>query len=435
MIEDISDAKKPPSKIGPEKSILSSMLQDPVEYIPRAIEAGLTPQKFYQTSHGLLYEIFIETQEKGQILELITLTEDLMERDLLNRIGGPSAITEIYSYAPTAAHFDSHLNQVLDAAVLRQIIKSCTRTITTAQEGGDVKQIVQDFELSALTVGQESERNAAYDTSLKGGFMEVIQHLQSKAKPGMSTGISQIDDMTGGLHKKEITIIGARPSVGKTSMACTLCGNMSLGQGYRMAYFAMEGSKLSLVSKIMAGETGVSAKRIRDKVLNKSDLMHLDRLVKTKSDAPLFIDDRISTASEIAARTRRLHQIAPLDVVVIDYAQKLKPGSRSELEDLKKLVANGTNILHETCKSLNIALVLLAQLKRKPSDLDPQISDLSDSSSLEKDGDTIIFLARKEDEPEDPGAVRQLLGRVAKNRHGPTGDVDVNFNPNTTRFY
>jgi replicative DNA helicase len=157
-------------------------------------------------------------------------------------------------------------------------------------------------------------------------------------------------------------------------------------------------------------------------------------MVETK-DAPLRIDDRISNAVEIAAKIRRMHQQSPLKVVIIDYIQKLPAALPDERSNLRLRIINATDVLHQTCKALDISLVLLAQLGRDSKDENPDINALKESGSLEQDGDTIILLGKTGEEPEDGNAPIEKLVRIAKNRHGPCADLTLNFNPPTTRFY
>ena len=429
------DFKAPPHADGPEKSILSTMLQDPVEFIPRAIEAGINKDKFYSPAHARLFEIISDTQASGRAVELISLTEEMIDNGLLDKIGGPSALTEIYTYAPSSAHFDAHAQDVIDASTRRNVISYGAKMVSLAHESRDVQEMLSQVELGALTIGKEAEAKAGYNYSLKCAYKELLDVLQSDQAEGIPTGFAAIDNVTGGLHPGEVTVIGARPAMGKTAFAISLAENLALHNNTPTALFAVEGKRTYLTTRLMAMAAHISAKRIRDKQLNKGDIDKIQRKMGETKDSPLRLDDRISNAVEIAAKIRRMHQQSPLKVVIIDYIQKLPAALPDERSNLRLRIINATDVLHQTCKALDIALVLLAQLGRESKDENPDINALKESGSLEQDGDTIILLGKTGEEPEDSNTPREKLIRVAKNRHGPCADLTLNFNPPTTRFY
>jgi len=430
-----ADIKTPPHADGPEKSILSSMLQDPVEFVPLAIEMGLSPASFYAPAHAKLYSIFLEKQNRGEVIELIDLAKTMMDDGTMMTIGGPSALTEIYTYAPSAAHFKSHAKLVLDASVLRAIIKFGSKIVSDAYDTTDVTEMISRLELGALTIGQDAEDKAGYDYSLKCAYRELMSVLMADKGEGIPTGFETIDSITGGLHPGEITVIGARPAMGKTAFAISLAENLALRLDIPTALFAVEGKRSYLTTRLMAVSAHVSAKRIRDKQISKEDIHKIERRMSETKDCSLRMDDRICNAVEIAAKIRRMHQQSPIKVVIIDYIQKLPAALPEERSDLRLRIINATDVLHRTCKALDIALVLLAQLGRGSKNDNPEVNALKESGSLEQDADTIILLGSKGDEMDDPNIPIEKLVRIAKNRHGPCADLTLNFNPPTTRFY
>lgn len=292
--------------------------------------------------------------------------------------------------------------------------------------------------MGILTIGQEAETNQAFDYSLKAAMRDLIRDLESPQSPGIPTGWPSVDAVIGGLHPGEVTILGARPGVGKTAFAISLVENLAVGHGVPTALFAVEGSRNYLTTRLLAVMTRVSAKALRDRQFSKDDMLKLRSAANKHEMKPLLMDSRVSNAVEIAAKIRRLHQMSPLKVVVIDYIQKLPPAIPQERADRRLKVQNATSILHETCKTLGISLVLLAQLRRESDKTDPTIENLMESASLEQDGDTVILLGDVKPEEggdDDRDQVHKKLVRIAKNRHGPIDDVVMNFNPKTTKFF
>ena len=159
-----------PHAEGPEKSILSSILQDPVEYLPRAVEMGIGEGSFYSPARGLLFSILAHRQASGQEIELVGLVQEMQARGDLEKIGGPASLQEIYTYAPTAAHFSAHAREVLDAAILRAIINFGSRIVSEAYQATDAADMVAQVELGALTIGREAEDRAGYDYRLRTAY-------------------------------------------------------------------------------------------------------------------------------------------------------------------------------------------------------------------------------------------------------------------------
>lgn len=431
--------KPPPHSRNQELSILSSMLKDPVEFIPRAIEMGIGPMTFYVPTNREFCDLLFTKHQHGQSIELVTLAEETMKSGLLERMGGPAGITEIFQYAPTNAHFNDHAKNVLHLATFRRIIVFCTEIIGKAYDGESIADLLSQLELGSLNIGQESEANTAYNYTLKAAMAELMRDFESGGNPGIKTGFSQLDDLIGGLHAGDVTVVAARPGTGKTSFAISLADNLAVKQDVATALFVVEGSRNYLTTRLMAAMTQISAKSLRDRKFKEGDMAALEKAVNRNKLKPLMMDSRVSNAVEIAAKIRRIHQQTPLKVVLIDYIQKL-PGSIPEERANHRLkIKNATSILHETCKSLGIALVLLAQLRRDSAKDNPVIESLMESASLEEDADTVILIGevplRQGEEERDRDQTHPKLIRVAKNRHGPCDDIQLNFNPKTTQFY
>jgi len=435
----MNDLTLPPHSETFEKSILSSMLQDPVEFIPRAIEAGITSERFYIPANSILFSVLVEKMGKGEVVELIALTQELKDSDKLDLMGGLSRLSEIYTYAVSrSAHFDSHVQGMLDKHILRGVIKFGSEITELAYNNLSVKELIPRLELGALSIGQDAEDKASFNFELKSAYKEFCDDLEAPSSPGIPTGFSSIDNLINGLHPGEVTVIGARPAIGKTSFAISLCENLAIHNDVSTALFVVEGKRHYITTRLVASVSHISAKRIRDLQLSKGDKEKIGRTVTKTKDAPLYIDDRITNAIEMSAKVRRLKQKYGIKVLVIDYIQKLPAALPEERADLRLRIKNATDVLHQTCKTLGIALVVLAQLGRvKGRDpmIDPQIEDLKESGSLEEDGDVVILLGNIGEDPDDCNATRRKLVRIAKNRHGPCDDVVLNFNPPTTRFH
>lgn len=421
-----------------ERNVIGKISIDPNENMAVAIDLGVTADTFYLEINRIIFSVILDHFKNGTAPSFESVVDAAVERSTIPRDTVFDVFAQTYGFIGTSP-FKTSIRRILDLAVLRRIVRTCNDTVQSIyNKKGKISDIVTQFELDALTIGESAQKKEEHKTSYKAVLGKLAKYLQDPTPPGMPTGIRKLDQVTGGLHKGEVTIFAARPAVGKTSIACTIAANMAISGESSVAYFASEGTDVSLIGRMASIQAGVDQRLIREKQTSKKDIAAILKMRARADDVRLEIDDRVSNATEICSRIRRFHQKQPLDVVIVDYIQKLLPCSRDELADPRALIRNATNLLHQTCKSLNIALVLLAQLNRQKTDHDPQMHHLADSSSLEKDGDVIVFVANMEtgeDNMIDVEAPREVLFRVGKNRHGRTGDLNIMFNPSRTLFY
>ena len=440
----------PPHAEGPEKSILSSMLQNPEEYIGRAVEGQLSPSHFYVPAHGKLYEVLTSHFETGKSVELIALTQYLLDRNLLDTIGGAPKITEIFSYAPTAAHFDSHLNAVKEKFILRNIIKSCTESITQAYDNPeDVTNFLDEVEQKVLEIREASETNT--ELGVKEAVVEVMKYLEEflagdRGISGMTTGYSELDKMANGLKAPDMFVIAARPSMGKTSFMMNIVEHIAVTSGKPAMVFFCEMSMVQIVQCFVFSRARFQfAKLTKGYTPNKADLERIKKASNEVAKAKLFIDDTAGISiNDLRAKARRKHRDEGISVIAIDYLQLMKSTSRQATNSREREIAEISGGLKALAKELSVPVIVLAQLNRGPeartgSSLGvPRMSDLRESGSIEQDADMVGLLYRKvyyadnqDDRDEDDGEAELVL---AKNRNGPTGSVPLTFIPDLMRF-
>ncbi|NJM38012.1 MAG: hypothetical protein HC845_09250 [Akkermansiaceae bacterium] len=253
VIDDVTRAL--PHALGPEKSLLSSMLQDPQEYIGVAIEEKLTKEHFYLPAHSTLFGFLIELFENGNEVELVSLVQRLLDRGLLDRVGGPSALTDLYTYAPSPGHFRHHLQHVKDKFVLRSIIQNSNEAIAQAYDAPDeVAALLDSVEAKVLAIREGSETNKA--PTIKQSVNEVIEQFQAllageKGAQGISTGFEELDRMSSGLKAGEMFVVAARPSMGKTSFMMNVVEHVCLELNKPSMVFSCEMSAFQLVQRLV----------------------------------------------------------------------------------------------------------------------------------------------------------------------------------------
>ncbi len=452
--------KPPPHAMGPEKSLLSSMLQDPEEYIGRAIEGQLTASHFYVPAHGKLFEVLTKYFEENKAVELVALTQYLMDRGLLEMLGGPAALTEIYTYAPTAAHFDSHLEIVKEKHILRGIITSCTESITEAYEDPEDVQIFLDgVEQKVLEIREAAE--GGKEETIAETVVEVMKFFEEflagdKGITGLQTNYSDLDKMSNGLKPADMFIIAARPSMGKTSFMMNIVENVAVDQQKGTMVFSCEMSSSQIVQRLLFSRARFEFSKLqRGYKPVKADLQRIKRASMEIANAKLFIDDTASISiNDLRAKARRKHRDEGLELIAIDYLQLMRSTSRQATNSREREIAEISAGLKALAKELSIPVIVLAQLNRGPENRTgdslgvPRMSDLRESGSIEQDADMIGLLYRKayyknkiaedsgenppEDEDEEGAGEAELV--VAKNRNGPTGNVPLTFIPGLMRF-
>jgi replicative DNA helicase len=453
-IDHQSAARALPHAIGPEKSLLSSMFQDPQEYIAQAVENKLTEEHFYHPAHGALFAVLLEFFEGHTPIELVSLSQTLLDRDLMISVGGPAAITEIYTYAPTHAHFAHHLEIVKDKHILRSIISHCTEAITRAYEDQEeVEMLLDNVEQQVLAIREGAEKNegSTMEQTIKQVLEQFEELISGRGQGGgLSTGYKALDDMSSGLKAGEMFVIAARPSMGKTSFAMNLIEHICLDQGKPSMVFSLEMSATQLVERLLYARARFAKSNItKGFAPTKADLQNIKKASETIKDCKLFIDDTPSiTINELRAKARRKKKESDIQVIAIDYLQLMRSNSKQAQNSREREVAEISAGLKALAKELEIPVLVLAQLNRGPESRvgntggggKPRMSDLRESGSIEQDADMVGLLYREayyvdagDDEAKNEAEGKALLV-IAKNRNGPTGDVPLTFIKEIMRF-
>ncbi len=443
-----------PHAIDTEKSLLSTMLQDPVEFIGFSQEQALLPKHFYHPAHQTLFKFILELYEKNEPIELISLTQKLMDRGDLENIGGAGVLTEIFTYQPTAAHFPHHLEMVKDKHVLRSVITSCTDSIGQAYDGPeDVAIFLDQVEEQVLEIRNQNETNE--ETSINDAMKQVMTNLQDmilgKGTIGIKTGYQELDRMSGGLKPSEMFIIAARPSMGKTSFMMNLVEHVCLDQGLPAMVFSCEMSTPQIVERLLYSRSRYKSQDLKNGLKpTKADLQRIKRSSEEILNAKLFIDDTASiTINDLRAKARRKKRDENIQLIAVDYLQLMRSHSAQAANSREREVAEISSGLKAIAKELEIPVIVLAQLNRGPESRGgtPRMSDLRESGSIEQDADLVGLLYRssyyqeksegagsddnQEAPPEDDGKAELLL---AKNRNGETGSVPLTFIKELMRF-
>lgn len=435
-----------PNALGPEKSLLSSMLQDPSEYVMRSEEMGLTPEHFYHPSHQTLYRVVKDLSDGSNAIELVSLTQVLMDRGVLESIGGPSALTEIYTYAPTAAHFDHHLTIVKDKFILRNIISSCTDAITRSfEDQEEVAGLLDEVEqkIFAIREGADVEQAPTVKEDVKKVIESFEKFLAGGGAPmGIKSGYTQLDTMCNGLKGGEMFVIAARPSMGKTSFVMNIIEHICLDAKMPSMFFSCEMTSEQIVQRLLFARARYAITNLRNGFTpTKAELMKIKNAAQEIAESKLFIDDTAGISiSELRAKARRKKKEEDIQVIAIDYLQLMKSTSKQAQGSREREIAEISAGLKALAKELSIPVIVLAQLNRGPENRggSPRMSDLRESGSIEQDADMVgllfrtAYYAENQEERDELDGVAEL--NLAKNRNGPTGSIPLTFIKELMRF-
>ena len=446
--EDVTRAL--PHALGPEKSILSSMLRDPAEWISRAQEENLTADHFYLFGHGLLYETLCELSGKGAEIELVSFVQLLHDRGQLDHIGGSTAVTDIYTYAPNAAHFMTHLEIVKDKFVLRSIIKTCTESIAEAYDNPEETTVLLD-QVEQQVLGIRSSRESANTFNLKETVGEVMRSYQQLIageveSQGLQTGYQRLDGMSHGLKPGEMFVVAARPSMGKTSLMMNMVEHICIDQSAPSLVFSCEMTAFQLVQRLLYSRARfASSKLTKGFKPDREQVQRIKRASMEISSANLIIDDTPGIQIDtLRAKARRQKRENGIGVIAVDYLQLLKSGSRQAMNSREREIGEISAGLKGLAKELNVPVIVLAQLNRGPENRTgsslgvPRMSDLRESGTIEQDADLIgllyrsAYYAETEEEKEEMAGESELV--LAKNRNGETGHVPLTFIEDLMRF-
>lgn len=422
-----------------EQAVLGAMLldQDAALRAAELVDDGM----FYKEGHRRLYRAMVALTEHRVVIDHITLRDELLRRGELDVVGGLEYIAELVDAVPTAANLEFHAKIVKEKAVLRRLIETATQIITEAYDGkATANDLLDKAESRVFQISQQ--RGSEGFTRIKEMLwpaMERIEMLQKagKAISGVPSGFEKLDEMTNGFQPSELIIIAARPSMGKTAFVLNVATHAAT-EGNGTAIFSLEMSKESLVHRMLTAEARVDAQRVRRGMLRDTDFTYLARAAGVLQSCPLWIDDTPAlTLLEVRSKARRLKVDNDLKLIVVDYLQLLR--SPEYAENRVQEISDISRSLKALARELEVPVLALSQLSRaseqRGGERKPILSDLRDSGAIEQDADLVIFIHRPEyydREDESKRGIAEIM--VAKHRNGPTGDVELHFNREYTRF-
>ncbi|HEU5186009.1 MAG TPA: replicative DNA helicase [Gemmatimonadaceae bacterium] len=435
--------RRPPWSEDAEQAVLAAMLIDQ-DAILRATEQ-VDDTMFYREGHRRIFRAMVAVSERGDVVDPLTLSDELQRRGELDASGGKDYIGFLVDAVPTAANVEYHAKIVREKALLRRLIEASTEIVSEAFDARQTAgELLDHAESRIFDISQQRGREGfTRIKELLWPTMERIEALQrgGKAITGVPSGFSDLDDLTSGFQPSDLIVIAARPSMGKTAFILNIAQHAAIEHNVPVALFSLEMSKESLVQRMLTGEARVDAQKLRKGMLRDDDFPRLARAAGILAQAPIFIDDSPGiTLLEMRSAARRLRADANIGLVVVDYLQLIQ--STSDAENRTQEISQISRSLKALAKELAVPVVALSQLSRateQRTDKRPQLSDLRESGAIEQDADLVMFIYRQEmyEGPTDKDG-NSLEGRaeviVGKQRNGPTGIVNLFFHKAYTRF-
>ncbi|MBE5794424.1 MAG: replicative DNA helicase [Clostridiales bacterium] len=437
----------PPSSIDAERSVIGAMLQD--NGAASLAFENLVPEDFYSPEHKEIFGAMQALHIAGSPIDLMTVGNELTRRGTLDSVGGSAYLLQALRFVPTTANTRTYIEIVLEKATLRKLIDASQRISEQCYAQTDALSDVlksaekRIFDIVMRRTGAQSLMPLQKVLMSTFDTIEELSRLKGKLS-GVPTGLYDLDRMLTGLHGGELILVGARPAMGKTSMALGVAQFAGVKAHKSVAIFSLEMPAEQIGMRLLCSAANINMQRVRSGMLSDDEWIKLGDCINDLSNCRIYIDDTSSlTPSQLRSRCRRLMMEQGLDLVVIDYLGLMTTDSRAENRQLE--VSEISRQLKSIALELKIPVLACAQLSRAPAarnDKRPMLSDLRDSGSIEQDADVVMFLHREgyyasansteENAPKPDDNAGEVI--VAKQRNGPVGTVNVEWQAEFARY-
>ncbi|WP_077616650.1 replicative DNA helicase [Caenibacillus caldisaponilyticus] len=439
-MSDLFADRTPPHNIEAEQAVLGAIFLEP-SALTIASE-HLVPEDFYRTAHQRIFSAMLDLSERGEPVDVVTVTSELHDRKWLEEVGGLDYLSELANSTPTAANIEFYSGIVAEKSLLRRLIRAATKIVSDGYtREDDIDDILNDAEKTILDVAQR-KRTTDF-RSIKDILVEAYDNIETLHNrkgevTGIPTGFIELDRMTAGFQNNDLIIVAARPSVGKTAFALNIAQNVATKTDHNVAIFSLEMGAMQLVMRMLCAEGNIDAQKLRTGKLNDEDWKKLAMAMGSLSNAGIYIDDTPAIrVSEIRAKCRRLKQEKGLGLVLIDYLQLIQGSSSRRNENRQQEVSEISRSLKALARELNVPIIALSQLSRSVEsrqDKRPMMSDIRESGSIEQDADIVAFLYRDDyyDKESEKKNIIEII--IAKQRNGPVGTVELAFIKEYNKF-
>lgn len=420
----------PPNSVEAEKSVLGAMLQDSLAVL-QAVEQ-LKEDDFYQPQHSEIYSCMMALNAAQRPVDLVTVNDELARRGSLEGAGGTVYLVDLVSYVPTTANVKAYISIILEKSTLRKLIAAGQEIARECyQQQTPLPETLSHAEKAIFDIVMNRTEGESLKP-VRDVLMNTYEQIEELARhpgemTGVPTGFIDLDNLLTGMHPGELILVGARPSMGKTSFAMNIAAHASLNAGKAVAVFSLEMPREQIAMRVLCSDARVDMQKVRKGLLSADDWVRLAKSLGPMAGAPMYIDDTAGiTPTQLRSRCRRLMMDHKLDLIVLDYLGLMHADGRVENRQLE--VSEISRQLKAIALELKVPLIACAQLSRANKDRTdkrPILSDLRDSGSIEQDADVVLFLHREEyynHDTEDKN-IGEVI--IAKQRNGPLGTVKL----------
>ncbi len=430
----MANPRIPPHSDEAEKSVLGAILIDKDAIVE--VAETIKGEMFYNENHGLIYSAMVSLYENRDPIDVITVSDWLKKDKTLTRVGGMAYLSELTNEVPTSANIVKYAGLVKETYIKRQMISAAATLGELAlDESNNLETILDTAEKAVFSLSQKNIKRSFIPVkeALAESFdrLDELQKMEGGLR-GVPTGFSDLDDVLVGLQESNLIILAARPGVGKTAFATNIAQFAAVEKKIPVGIFSLEMSNLELVDRMLVGQAGIDAWKMKTGNLKPEDFEKLSEAMGILADSPLFIDDTPGqTILQMRTKARRLHAEVGLKLLVVDYLQLAVGDGRyeSRVQEVGAISQGLKNLARE----LRIPVIALSQLSRaveSRGEKIPQLSDLRESGSIEQDADVVMFLFK----PDDNNLTDYKLN-IAKHRNGPLSQVNLTFRGEKIKFF
>lgn len=436
------NAVKPQHAMEAEQALLGCLMLDPQSVIPELISRGLEAEAFMDGRHGELFDLCVNLFESGKPVDLITITTPLRESGDLDRMGGIPYIAGLPDATPSAVNWEYYASEIIERWLRRRVIGLGQRLLMAANSDESAQEMMDRAEKELMSIS--SKATGTKEVSMMDSVREQIAYFEAcwEGRPevlGLSTGFSDLDDMTNGLKAGDMFVIAGRPSTGKTAISTNIAQHVAVTLKKPVGFFSLEMSQGAVTRRMLCSEARLNERMVVKRQVVEKAFQTLVTCAPRVGGAPIHIDDTGGlNILQLRSRARRMKQRFGIELLVVDYLQLLSSTSTKRGEhNRQQEIAMISNGIKSLLKELGIPGLVLAQLNRdmeKEKHRKPRLSDLRESGAIEQDADIVGMLYCPDDPEETHPEMPSVNLLITKQRNGPTGDVPFIFFKSYTRF-
>jgi len=433
--------KLPPQDIDAERSVLGALMLDKNAII--RVADLIKADNFYTPTHSRIFEAIFELFERGEPIDILTVTKKLKDKNLLTEVGGSAYLTDLINSVPTATHISYYAKLVKQKKLLRDLIGASAeineRVFDTSE---DPEDLLDEVEQKIFAISQKSrpQNFVPIKDELKAAYERIEKlHQGERGLRGVSTGFDELDNYLSGLQRSDLIILGARPSLGKTALCLDIARNAAIKTKTPVGIFSLEMSKDQVIDRLIAAEAQVALWKLRTGRLTEDiEFEMIQEALDRLSQAPIFIDDTPSAnIIQVRSMVRRLQAEHGLGLLVVDYIQLIQP--RTNTNNMVQAMTEVSRGLKSLARELEVPILAAAQLSRAVEQREikiPRLADLRESGSIEQEADVVLFIYRKDRDKFEPSLENQNTAEIiiAKHRNGPLASVQLKFDAEKVSF-